>query len=130
MNILDTYTEKETIRYVLKAMGVAPHLDGYAYCGRAIELVLEDETYLKYITKRLYVDIAKDFHTTIPRVERAIRHAIEYALDHGTTNGWIYHVFGTFANKPIICNSLFIATIADLIMYEKHHPIFMVEVPR
>ena len=46
-------------------------------------MVVNDIEVINQITKQLYPDIAKKFHTTPSRVERAIRHAIEVAWSRG-----------------------------------------------
>ena len=129
MNVLDTYNRTEIIHYVLKQMGVGPHLKGYRYCTKAIELALSDAAYLDDVTRRMYAEVAKEFNTTASCAERAIRHAITYALDNSGADDWAYTVFGRFALKGMVCNSLFIAMCVDLIANEPHHPIFIMEVP-
>lgn len=66
----------------VKNAGMPPHLLGYKYTARAIQLCIEDPGYLDgQITKRLYPDIASEFDTKPSRVERSIRHAIESIFD-------------------------------------------------
>lgn len=72
-----------SIQDMLLTIGIPPNLSGYAYISYAIELLILDAEYRHSITKGLYVDIAKQFHTTPARVERSIRHAIEVAWLHG-----------------------------------------------
>ena len=68
------------------------------------------------ITKELYPEIAKKFNSTVSRVERAIRHAIEVAWSRGRMET-LDALFGYTVNhgkgKPT--NSEFIALIADRI---------------
>ena len=68
------------------------------------------------ITKELYPELATKFDTTVSRVERAIRHAIEVAWTRGNTDT-LNDLFGYTINcgkgKPT--NSEFIALIADKI---------------
>ena len=71
---------------------------------------------LNYITKRLYPEIAKKYHTTSSRVERAIRHSIEVAWNRGhqeTMNDIFGYTIQTYKGKPT--NSEFIAMVADRI---------------
>lgn len=86
---------------VIHQVGVPAHIKGYQYLREAI-------------TKVLYPSIAKKFHTTSSRVERAIRHAIEVAWDRGdleTLQSYFgYNVSGV-KGKPT--NSEFISMIAD-----------------
>ena len=66
------------------------------------------------VTKRLYPEIAIKYNTTVSRVERAIRHAIEVSWIRGD---WelMENIFGHSVDidraKPT--NSEFIVTIAD-----------------
>lgn len=72
--------KKETSQILLKC-GIPQHLLGYKYLGTAIELVQKDENYLEGIVKSLYPEIGKIHGSTVSRVERAIRHAVELAFD-------------------------------------------------
>ena len=68
------------------------------------------------MTKQLYPEVAKQFHTTASRVERAIRHAIEVAWDRGdvdTLNSYFGYTIHNGRGKPT--NSEFVAMIADKI---------------
>ena len=79
-------------------------------------MVVEDQSILSAITKRLYPDVAKENGTTASRVERAIRHAIEVAWDRGDLDTLQKYFGFTVSNakgKPT--NSEFIAMIADKI---------------
>ena len=99
---------------LLLAIGVPPNIYGYSYILRSIELILSNPEYMHYITKGLYIDVAKDFHATPSRVERAIRHAIEVAWDRGdvdTLNSYFGYTIHNSRGKPT--NSEFIAMIAD-----------------
>ena len=77
---------------------------------------IKDAEAINSVTKILYPTVAKRYHTTSSRVERAIRHAIEVAWDRGNVDV-LYSYFGyTIQNsrgKPT--NSEFIAMIADKI---------------
>ena len=77
---------------------------------------VEDTSVLSSITKILYPGIAKRFHTTPSRVERAIRHAIEVAWNRGkmeTLENLFGYTIHTGKGKPT--NSEFVALIADRI---------------
>ncbi|WP_088006382.1 sporulation transcription factor Spo0A [Indiicoccus explosivorum] len=103
----------------VKDIGVPPHIKGYAYLKKAIELGLEDPAKLNSVTKVLYPSVAESFGTTPPRVERAIRHAIEVTWNRGDSER-LSHLFGYDAvhlkNKPT--NSEFIAMVTDQIAQE------------
>lgn len=103
----------------VKEIGVPPHIKGYAYLKKAIELGLSDPAVLNSVTKVLYPSIAECFGTTPPRVERAIRHAIEVTWNRGDADR-LSKLFGYDAihlkNKP--SNSEFIAMVTDQISSE------------
>lgn len=104
---------------IIHEVGVPAHIKGYQYLREAIMLSVNDTEMLNSITKILYPTIAKKFHTTPSRVERAIRHAIEVAWNRGKMDT-IDELFGYTINaekgKPT--NSEFIALIADKIRLE------------
>ena len=70
----------------LRSIGIPANLRGFAYIKTVVVLVSHDESYIYAITKRLYPDIARKHNTTAPRVERTIRHAVEYAFLEGNVN--------------------------------------------
>lgn len=74
------------IETLIHRLGICSVYHGYNYLSYALELVLHDEEYLLYITKRLYPDIAKHFHTTSAKVERSIRTAITICWNEGNKN--------------------------------------------
>ena len=95
------------------------HIKGYQYLREAIMMVVNDIEVINQITKQLYPDIAKKFHTTPSRVERAIRHAIEVAWSRGKADE-VENIFGytVSATKGKPTNSEFIAMIADKLRLE------------
>ena len=52
-------------------------------CLLYTSLVYERPEIVGGITKELYPEVAKRFNTTVSRVERAIRHAIEVSWNRG-----------------------------------------------
>ena len=67
-------------------------------------------------SKVLYPGIAKKYHTTASRVERAIRHAIEVAWGRGkmdTIDEMFGYTVSNYKGKPT--NSEFIALVTDRI---------------
>ena len=71
----------EIEEYLLEK-GIKPHYSGFAYLATAIKLCQEDAGYLRALTTRLYVDVAKRFSTNKLCVERNIRTAIQESLTH------------------------------------------------
>lgn len=69
-------TEDE-IKKMLRRLGVKTSNHGYSYISYGVALTLKDKSYLEYITKTLYVDIAKNFNTSGSCVERDIRTTVE-----------------------------------------------------
>lgn len=69
-------TENE-IKNTLRRLGVKTSNHGYSYITHGILLTLQDKSYLEYITKNLYVDIAHHFNTSDSCVERNIRTVVE-----------------------------------------------------
>lgn len=67
---------ESNIRNLLLEIGVPTNLRGFPYLVYAETLIVENQDYMVGITKALYIDIAKQFHTSADSVERCIRHAI------------------------------------------------------
>ena len=104
------------IHDILLELGGPANLKGYETLAIGIDLVISDPTYLnRGVTTRLYPEIAQRMSvpTTAPRVERAMRHAIEYVYDN-TTQDVLQYYFGNTASlrKGKLTNSQFIAQIA------------------
>lgn len=104
-------------RYVTKLMlemGVPAHLKGYHYLREAIMISGKDMEIVSSVTKLLYPEIAKKYHTTDQKVERAIRNAIEISWSRGNTE-CIEELFGYSASngKTRPTNSEYIARVAD-----------------
>jgi len=113
--ILQVSKEKYVTRIMLD-MGVPAHLKGYHYLRKAILLSEEDMEVVSSVTKLLYPEIAKCYKTTVQKVERAIRNAIEVSWLRGNT-ATIEQLFGYSADsgKGRPTNSEYIARVADKI---------------
>ena len=87
-------------------------------------IIADDLEMLEGVTKILYPDIAKKYHTTPNSVERAIRHAIEVAWGRGDMDA-IEEIFGYTIKegrgKPT--NSEFIALISDRLRLGEFQPL-------
>lgn len=68
---------KLVAKSVLHQLGIGQSYSGYDYILYAIELIEQDESVLKGITKILYIDMAREFQTSHTCVERNIRKVIE-----------------------------------------------------
>lgn len=110
---------QKSITNTLHELGVPSHIKGYQYIREGIILVYESPELVGGITKELYPEIAKKFETTVSRVERAIRHAIEVSWNRGD---WqlMEEIFGHSVDidKAKPTNSEFIVTVADKLRLE------------
>ena len=80
---------------VLHQLGIGKSYSGYDYIIYAIHLVMQNENTLNNVTKILYIDIAKEYHTSQTCVVRNIRKAIEVIWNHTAENhATIQKVFG------------------------------------
>lgn len=68
---------------VLLEIGIPAGLKGFTYICEAMELFDTEPYYKDGKICSLYADIGKRYNTTAARVERAIRHAFEIALQRG-----------------------------------------------
>ncbi|MBE7029071.1 MAG: sporulation transcription factor Spo0A [Ruminococcaceae bacterium] len=111
-NIEDIIENKVTS--IIHKIGIPAHIKGYKYLRCAIKKTIIDEDIINSVTKELYPEVAKAYNTTPPRVERAIRHAIEVAWNRGEEET-LNKIFGytVQSNKGKPTNSEFIAMIAD-----------------
>lgn len=113
-------TEKSTLeteRYMSQFMlelGIPAHLKGYYYLREAVMLSASDMELVGSVTKLLYPVIARTYKTTLSRVERAIRNAIEVSWERG--NPEVFEELFGFSRKTGSArptNSEYIARIAD-----------------
>lgn len=132
--IIDTYNEqneegkiidfkhgdlKLSITHVLHELGIPSHIKGYQYIREAIDIIYNNPSVIGGITKELYPELAQKFDTTVSRVERAMRHAIEVSWNRGSWDV-MEEIFGHSVDidKAKPTNSEFIVTIADKLKLE------------
>ena len=110
-----------SITKILHQLGVPSHIKGYQYIREGITIIFEKPGVIGGITKELYPDIATKFETTVSRVERAIRHAIEVSWNRGNWD-LMEEIFGHSVDidKAKPTNSEFIVTVADKLRLEFH----------
>ena len=111
---------EELVTSIIHEVGVPAHIKGYQYVREAIMITVENMDVINSVTKVLYPEVAKRYHTTPSRVERAIRHAIEVAWDRGdleTLQKYFGYTVSNAKGKPT--NSEFIAMIADRIRLQR-----------
>ncbi len=108
-----------SVTKLLHELGVPSHIKGYQYIREGIIMLYENPNMIGGITKELYPEIASKYDTTVSRVERAIRHAIEVSWNRGD---WklMEEIFGHSVDidKAKPTNSEFIVTISDKLRLE------------
>ncbi len=110
---------KISITRLLHELGVPSHIKGYQYIRDGILILYNNPEIIGGITKELYPEIANRFDTSVSRVERAIRHAIEVSWNRGNID-LMEEIFGHSVDydKAKPTNSEFIVTIADKLKLE------------
>ena len=109
------------ITKILHQLGIPSHIKGYQYIRDGIFMIFDNPDMIGGITKELYPELADKFDTTVSRVERAIRHAIEVSWNRGNWD-LMEEIFGNSVDidraKPT--NSEFIVTVADKLRLDYH----------
>lgn len=102
------------IAVMLRLIGVQPNVRGWRYIMDGVQMVAADEELAHHMTKELYPAIAAKHDTTTSRVERCIRHAIEWAYTNGNPD-MLKHYLGNIAayDKGKATNAAFIAGLAS-----------------
>ena len=110
-----------SITKTLHDLGIPSHIKGYQYIRDGVEIIFERPDVIGGITKELYPELANKFETTVSRVERAIRHAIEVSWNRGDWD-LMEELFGHSVDidKAKPTNSEFMVTIADKLRLEYH----------
>lgn len=110
-----------SITKILHELGIPSHIKGYQYIREGVEIIFERPETIGGITKELYPELASKFDTTVSRVERAIRHAIEVSWNRGDWD-LMEEIFGHSVDidKAKPTNSEFIVTIADKLRLDYH----------
>ena len=103
-----------SITKMLHELGIPSHIKGYQYIREAVNIIFKNPGVIGGITKELYPELATKYKTTVSRVERAIRHAIEVSWNRGNLD-FMEELFGYSVDidKAKPTNSEFIVTIAD-----------------
>ena len=101
------------IAVILRMIGVPPNVRGWRYIVTAVELAAEDEEMVHAMTKELYPAVAARHGSTPSKVERCIRHAVEWAYTNGDLEmlkTYLGNIVGYDKGKPT--NAAFIAGLA------------------
>ena len=83
---------------LLLSLGVPAHLKGYHYLRSAILRSEQDIEVVSSVTKLLYPDVAREYNTSVQKVERAIRNAIEVSWMRGNIES-MEEMFGFSAHS-------------------------------
>ena len=110
-----------SISKLLHDLGIPSHIKGYQFLRDAVKMLFDDPNIVGGITKELYPELANKYNTTVSRVERSIRHAVEVSWNRGDLK-LMENIFGHSVDidraKPT--NSEFIVTIADKLILDFH----------
>jgi two-component system response regulator (stage 0 sporulation protein A) len=116
VNSVSVQELEQAVSDFMLELGIPAHLRGYQYLRSAVLMCVEDMELVGSVTKLLYPDLAKLYHTTDQKIERAIRNAIEVSWGRG--NSELFEQLFGYSNtdgysRPT--NSEYIATVADYI---------------
>ena len=110
-----------SISKLLHDLGIPFHIKGYQFLRDAVNMIFENPEMIGGITKELYPELASKYNTTVSRVERSIRHAVEVSWNRGDIK-LMENIFGHSVDidraKPT--NSEFIVTVADKLKLDFH----------
>lgn len=117
----ETHNLQVSITKMLHELGIPSHIKGYQFLRDAINIVFDRPEVIGGITKELYPELASKYDTTVSRVERAIRHAIEVSWNRGSWD-MMEELFGHSVDidKAKPTNSEFIVTVADKLRMDYH----------
>lgn len=117
----ESHNVQVSITRMLHELGIPSHIKGYQFLREAINIVFDRPDVIGGITKELYPELAGRYDTTVSRVERAIRHAIEVSWNRGSWD-MMEELFGHSVDidKAKPTNSEFIVTLADKLRMDFH----------
>ncbi len=117
----ESHSVQISITRMLHELGIPSHIKGYQFLREAINIVFDRPDVIGGITKELYPELADKYDTTVSRVERAIRHAIEVSWNRGSWD-MMEELFGHSVDidKAKPTNSEFIVTLADKLRMDFH----------
>lgn len=94
----------------LLRLGIPPNSCGFLQTAYAISLSIEEPDRLQLITKCLYPDVARHFHTSAACVEHNIRTAIDAAWKHNPNLLWQIS-YGFLSSRPTTSEFLSVAVL-------------------
>lgn len=104
---------KHAIDAVLQEVGIPGNLSGQRYISYALLLLLENEIYIKQVTKVLYPKIAEKFNSTKERVERSIRNAVKITMERRKD-----FFLSEYNKTKSVPNTLFLSILLDKVKIE------------
>jgi two-component system response regulator (stage 0 sporulation protein A) len=110
-----------SITKILHDLGIPSHIKGYQYIRDGVGIIFNKPDTIGGITKELYPELAMKYNTTVSRVERAIRHAIEVSWNRADWD-LMENLFGHSVDidKAKPTNSEFMVTVADKLRLDYH----------
>jgi hypothetical protein len=108
-----TGTEQK-IYNLLRSLHVNPSYDGYEYITVAIKMCLENKSYVKSLTTKMYPEIAKKYGKSVNSVERGIRYAIEDVFANTENYGILVEIFGSSRR---LTNKCFFAAVYEYLTH-------------
>ena len=75
------------VRALLGEFGISPKLNGCAYLVESVLKAREDGLLMRNLSRGLYQELARHMNSTVSRVERSLRSAIDVAYQRGTLQG-------------------------------------------
>lgn len=106
---------EQEIETALRAAQLLPHMRGCDYLRDGLRQILSDGEMLLGVTKILYPDLARRFHTTASCVERSMRSALEAAWDRGDPALRKAYFGSRLAGNRRPSNSAFLSAAAEVI---------------
>ena len=103
---------------VLLQIGIPSNVAGSKYLLKAVQIAVNEPSYVMSVTRRVYPIIAIEFNTKVSNIERAIRHAIDIAWNKNKIIQ-LNSLFGIeiYSQNDKPTNSEFIALLAERIPF-------------
>ena len=101
---------------ILNQLGVCKTYKGYSYILSSIQFIHEHESTFLPITKNLYVDIAKQYHTSDKCIEKNIRKVIESIWKQENNLELIGVIFGKDSMSRRLSNMEFLTLLYDYVL--------------
>ncbi len=112
--------DDDEVSSILYSIGVPNTCKGYSLLKTAITCAVSDYSLVNNMMSKLYPLVADLHFSNVACTERNIRNAIELTWNRGNLD-YLAEIFGSCikTRRGIPSNSQFIATIADMIIYNK-----------